>query len=273
MGITRYSVFQPDSGAWNLSRDARGLQDYRDALWAPERLNPRATIFLDLGAPILQRLADRHDYTHIVQYSDTMPELWLSQLRVAAQRYPVLTLVEASTPPDLGRLVHQIVRDSDRPSRPVVQFRLDDDDLVGVDYLDRIAEFSTRADAGRAISLATGYTGFFRDGGLVGPVRKIRRVFGAQGLAYVGWYDRGADRVDIKAGGKHYQVDRRMPTLVDSRVPAYFQMRHVGQDTLLNEEEAERAIQASLEKLTVIKSTAAVANAFPTLADLLPRGA
>lgn len=269
VGSTRYSVLQPDSGSWKLSRGAKGRRAYQEMLWAPERMNPRARIFLEFGVPILQQMADKHDYTHIVQYSDTMPEPWLGQLRAAAERYPVLWLVEASTRPDLVQLVHQVARRSTRGSRPMVQFRLDDDDLLSIDYLDRLADLVTKADTGRAVSLASGYTGFLRDDALVGPVRNIRMVFGSQGLAYVGWYDRTEDRVEITLGGKHYQVDRKMPTVVDSRAPAFFQMKHIGQDTVFDANRAEEVIQAKLDRLPVLASAAQVEKSFPTLAPLL----
>lgn len=266
VGVTRYSVLMPKAGAWKLSREAEDVNAYRDALWSPERMAPRASIFLEMVVPILQSMSESHDYRHIVLYSETMPDPWLTQLKDAARDNPVLLLVDYAVGPTVDTIVGQLARQGSRGSRPVVQFRLDDDDLLAVDYLDRIAAFATEADAGRAISLAAGYAGLFRDGAVVGDVRRVRRVFGSQGLAYVGWYDRANDRLDLTAGGRHYEVDRKMPTLVDSRTPAYFQMRHAGQDTLIDAVEAERVITAELATRPTEEDFGKVTRAFPTLA-------
>jgi hypothetical protein len=156
----------------------------------------------------------------------------------------------------------------------VVQFRLDDDDLLAADFLDRLAAYATPHDRGRAVSMAVGYSAVF-DEGTLGSVHEVRRVFGAQGLAYIGHYDADQERLVLNARGAHYLVDRRRPTIVDSRKPAYFQMRHADQDMLSDHETTGdraatlRAISDDLAKRPKVKDLEAVAERFPTLRGLL----
>jgi hypothetical protein len=268
VGVTRFSVLEPKGRAWKLSRNAADLDSYREQLWSPDRMRPRCEIFFSLSVPILQLMADRHDYRHIVRFSPRLPDPWRSQLLDAARRYPVLFLLESGKPARFDAAVRSLLRAADRPSRPVVQFRLDDDDLLAVDFLDRVAAYATPHDVGRAISMASGYAALY-DSGTLGSVHAVRRVFGSQGLAYVGRYDARTDTLAVDAGGPHYNVDRRMPTLVDSREPAFFQMRHVGQDTLIDADEAVRTITRELEKREKVDDATPVAQRFPTLGGLL----
>lgn len=271
-GLTRFSVFDPAPGAWKLSRNAPDHDSYRSRLWSAERMRPRCDIFLTLTAPILQQMAEQHDYRHLVLYSPEMPDPWRSELFAAAARHPVLHLLKDDE--DVSEAMVSSLRQRSPRSRVVVQFRLDDDDLLAADFLDRLAAYATPHDVGRAVSMAAGYSAVF-DQGALGPVREVRRVFGAQGLAYVGRYDSGRQRVYLNAKGAHYLVDRRRPTIVDSREPAYFQMRHAEQDMLSDHETTGdrgatlQALNADLAKRPRAKDLGAVARRFPTLRDLL----
>lgn len=271
-GLTRFSVFDTASGAWKLSRNAPDPDSYRAMLWSAERMRPRCDIFLTLTVPILQQMSEQHDYRHIVRYSPEMPDPWLAELFAAAERYPVLHLLENEV--DVDEAMTGFMRARSARSRIVVQFRLDDDDMLAADFLDRLAAYATPHDDGRAVSMAVGYSSVF-DEGRLGSVHEVRRVFGAQGLAYIGHYDSGRQRLVLNARGAHYLVDRRRPTIVDSRKPAYFQMRHADQDMLSDhattgDREAKlRAITADLATRPEVKDIAAVTERFPTLTPLL----
>lgn len=271
-GVTRFSVFDPAPNAWKLSRNAPDHDSYRSRLWSAERMRLRCDIFLTRTAPILQQMAEQHDYRHLVRYSPEMPDPWRSELFAAAESHPVLHLLE-DREGAIGAM-GGLLRERGLRSRVVVQFRLDDDDLLAADFLDRLAAYATPHDVGRAVSMAAGYSAVFEQGAL-GPVRAVRRVFGAQGLAYIGRYDSGHQRVVLSGMGAHYLVDRRVPTIVDSREPAYFQMRHTEQDMLSDQETtgdhaaALQALNAELAKRPRAKDLGAVAKRFPTLRDLL----
>lgn len=270
-GVTRFSVYRPDGAAWKLNRNTDDADVYREQLWSPERMRPRCDIFLTLTVPLLQRMAERHTYRHVVMYSEQMPDPWRSELFAAAEQYPVLCLQENARGETANPTVEELLAAEDRPSRTVVRFRLDDDDILAVDYLDRIADFATPNDRGRSVSLASGYSGFY-DRGTVRQVRAARRIFGAQGLAAIGHYDAAAEELTLRSGAGHHKVDRSMPTIVDSRQPAFFQMRHTGQDTLSDTAEAREQIVRALDKLSEVTDLSEVLRRFPTLEGHLEDG-
>lgn len=270
-GVTRFSVFQPKAIAWKLSMKKAGQSDYRRRLYAPERMRPRCDIFLGMSVPMLQQMADRYDYRHIVHFTPDMPEPWLGELLAAAERHPVLMLHPSDSPQQLQEVITEHLRATVSPKRTVVQFRVDDDDLLAASYLDQLSQFTTPVDRGRAVSLATGYTARLDPTGL-GPVYHVRRPLGAQGQAYVGHYDPESDSLHLQAGGNHSSIDRRMPTVLDSRRPAYFQIRHSSQDTLTDAAAAASVIDRALAKLSPVEDVEAVLAEFPTLAKVLPPG-
>lgn len=267
-GVTRFSVFRPGGGAWKLTRSTADPDAYREQLWSADRMRPRCDIFLTLTVPILQQMADRHDYRHIVMYSEEMPDPWRSELLAAAEQYPVLCLQESVRGETANPSIEELLATSVGPSRTVVRFRLDDDDILGVDYLDRLSAYTTFADRGRSVSLASGYSALY-DQGTVSHVRAARRLFASQGLAAIGFYDAQRSVLTLRSGGAHHQIDRSMPTIVDSREPVFFQMRHTGQDTVTDTEEARAQIVQSLDTMSPVPDMDAVLWRFPTLAGHL----
>ncbi len=231
-------------------------------------MDPRCDIFFDLSVPILQRLAADHDYRHVVRYSGSMPQPYLDRLHAAAAEHPVLLLLDADGPVSLAEVVLDLAR-SRGGSRTVVQFRLDDDDLLATTYLEQLSAFATPADHRRAVSLASGFAAAY-DEGRIGAPHVVRRVFGAQGLAYIGNYGARLDAVRIgDVDGDHTKVHRLRPTIVHSARPAFLQLRHTGQDMLTDHEEAKERIERQLAGLPLVTDPADLLALFPTLAGRL----
>lgn len=266
-GWTRYSAFRPGSKAFVASRNSEDDETYKASLWSAARLGPREQIFLGLSLPLLQQMATRHAYTHFLTYSPEMPDPWQKHLQDAVRSHSVLHLHPVHRGLRFVIREHLIAQDS--PSRTVVLFRVDDDDLLALDYLDVLANYATPHDHGRAVSLARGYSAMWHEG-RVSQIRHTYRRLGSQGQANVGTWDAATQTLDLPAAGSHASVDRRMPTILDSRRPAFLQLRHLGQDTAMPEKGMDhlRATGASAAPLSQDELDAALA-AFPTLHSVL----
>ena len=271
-GYTRYSVFSPASRSWKLTRGKDSDRDYFEQLYAEQRMRPRADIFLELSVPILQQMAQVHDYRHLVHYSAHMPQPWLGQLQEAARRYPVLWLVEADEQPVLADTLSADLRERGVGDCTVVNFRIDDDDILATTYLDQLSAFAGRADRNRAISLARGAAGVYLDG-RIEPLLDQQRPFGAQGQAYVGNFRARDGRLFLRGGPgiDHTKVARHLPTIVDAREIAWLQLRHPGQDMLIDEADALDRIRRSIAHLPPLTDTD-IAALFPTIVDRLISG-
>jgi hypothetical protein len=230
-------------------------------------MGPRASMFLELAVPLLQQMRKEHDYRHVVSYSPEMPEPWLGELLAAAERYDVLALLPAGSagvPSEFERILQKV----GSPSRTVVWFRVDDDDLLSIDYLDRLAVYSTSSERGRGVSMARGYSALWHDGVVVHP-REARRPLGAQGQAYIGAYDHGSRKLTMPRPGDHSTIDRRMPTILDSRFHTFLHLRHLGQDTRSGEEEPFELLHRRHTSIAAVSDHSRIVELFPTVAGVL----
>jgi hypothetical protein len=222
---------------WGLTK--RGEARYLSVLWSPERMVPRCELFSRLCAPQLQAMAGRHDYRHVVLHSPGLPEPWLGQLRATVQEHPVLELVPVDGPelPSPTTLAKTLVPGRRVDSGPVVTFRVDDDDLLAVDFLDHLAEYANYADRGRAVNLPRGFTSVWDESRLsMHDLRPVLERFGGRGQAFVGWYDAESGALDDlpERHEPHSKIDQFRPVVHDARHPAFLWTQHVHQDSHQN---------------------------------------
>ncbi|WP_405034820.1 glycosyltransferase [Ornithinimicrobium sp. LYQ103] len=261
-GWTRYSAFYPDSKAFVVSREVPNPEAYKRQLWAADRMITRSHVFLDLSVPLFQRMRERHDYRHVVTHSSDMPDPWQSQLHDAADTHDVLILQPVESTKLHNTMKGHLIR-TGSPSRVVVWFRIDDDDLLGLNYLDELSQYANPHDRGRAVSMARGYSALW-DEGSVTHIRTAHRRLGSQGQAYVGWWDKDREEITFPRAGSHATVDDRMPTILDSRPHVFMQLRHVGQDTSTKLAGIE-ALRSKHTSVAGVQDLEPVFEQFPTL--------
>ncbi|OAB88405.1 hypothetical protein AWH69_00905 [Janibacter melonis] len=258
-GVTRYSVFRPGGEGWLLARGGKAdPQEYMRRLWAPERMDPREHIFLSWAVPIYQQFHESHGYRHVVQYSPEMPTERVEALRDAAATYPVLALVPKGTWQDRVGWMAEDVKDRRIRRGPAAWLRVDDDDLLARTYLDRLVPYVTEAHDGWAISFSSGITAEY-DQGRLSQVGVSTRPLVSMGQAFVGRVDHG--RLVWPTTVSHVKAPQKMPTILDSREPAYLRLLHDHQD---------RNAHGEVDNPTAAYDPALVAvlrDLFPTVAD------
>lgn len=274
-GVTRFSLFDPSSQAWRLTRRGDLDEDaYADYLYAESRMAPRCHIFCDLAAPLYQRMAERHTYRHLVLYSDRMPSRWQERLRDAAASYPVLDLVECGDgKPQVTPLIRdRLARTVPDQDAVVFAFRVDDDDLLAVDYLDQVQPYLVPQHRGYGVSFASGYAALYEDGGYT-QVRELHQVLSSMGQGTIGRWSAGA--LKLPNITNHTRTHYRFPVLLDARRRTVLQTRHVWQDTAQQEDEeldlaaARDNVAQRLERLRSVADVEQVYEQFPTLREHL----
>lgn len=266
--VVRFSIFDPQWRGWRASRGAfAGPGEYRDWLWAPQRMQNRIEVFGRYAAPIYQQIAERHDFRVLVQHSEQLPRVWADQLAELAARHPVLRLVPVPGLVESRDTVHDDLRRDGRTG-PVVMLRVDDDDLISADFVDLLSAHVTRAHHGWCISLGQGLAARLGPDGIT-DLRMLHSPLIAIGQAFVGGYRRRGHRLDLSTLLSHRQVPRTLPTIVDSRSVAFIHVRHVDQDSRLGGDlaQAEQHVRAGLDKLPPIEDPSGLREKFPTLAD------
>jgi hypothetical protein len=283
-GVTRYSLFSPGSPSWKTSRNGvfKTPEDYMAYLFSEKRLKLRAELFLGKSVPVLAVMAEQYDYKHFVLYSGLLPAPHKELLFDAAAKYPFLIPVELNDMvrgTGLEEVMPLIEEDlagkcsADDGVQPVVWFRLDDDDILAADYLTCLEPYRTLNHLGMVISFGLGLTAY-RGGHELINLREYHHPKSAQGMAFVAGFDPATGRLGFTAPGPHTDVDRVMPTILDSREHMYFQIRHGDQDSSLKASLSARVATslARLDRMPAIRAAEISAAKWPTVIDDLVRG-
>ena len=254
IGQTRFSIFSPDSKAWNIS----GLseQEYLNILYSDERLSLRMKIFCNYSLPLLSKMKKDYSYKHIVSYSSQLPFKWKQILINSCKQYDFIYLHEV----DLysGNPIINILKDNN-VNGSIAYFRLDDDDLLSINYLDQLSFYNNLSFKNMAISFTRGIVANF-DTSFI-DFRECYKQFLAIGQAYIGSYIDG--RLDIPMNLSHHNLDRHIPVVLDSRQCTYLWTLHNRQDSIYRKNSVN--VQEQLNAYAVIDDMISIEHYFPTL--------
>lgn len=266
IGHTRFSLFEPASGAWHASKGTRfkTVDEYRDHLFSDERLAPRAEIFINESLPQLDAAIGGHDVLHVVSYSDSLPAKYENALKNAAAKYPFVVLDRRSD----GKPAHPLTsveKDAVSQIRPVGgvygRYRLDDDDLLPATYFDQVAQYVTPEHVGFLVSLGSGLTGV-RIGGGYYDLRRAYYPMLALGLLSICKIS-VAGKIIAPVSAPHEQSAQANPVILDGRGVGYFWGRHALQDTGLG-----RNVKSEAEAISKLRNSISVYPPITEAVDL-----
>ncbi|GAB2470991.1 hypothetical protein GCM10007967_26810 [Xylanimonas ulmi] len=260
-GHTRFSALIPGSRAWLVSPDRAKEDAYRESLFAPGRLDARASILLDFAMPIYQEMSEDFDYRHIVHYTDSLPEPWKSRLFEASERYPVMLLDRVERKIDASSVIAEDLKDRAESSL-VVRFRVDDDDLLSVNYLHRLSRFVTADHLGWSVSFGRGVGALFTQDHHH-EFRIVHAALPSQGQAYIGKFDAFTHELWLpEANRGHHVQDLLTPVIVDSRQINYLRTYDDNQDSLVGKSATAWSRLSKHPPLTDLKM---LSQEFPTV--------
>lgn len=135
LGLCRFSLLV--TGGFQVMHET--LEERRRALYDPASLALRFHWFEHVCLPAWRRQTDP-DFKLIVATGEDFPEAWLNRLRALLADVPQVVLHQAA--PEKHRpLCRRILRRyTDDSADVVAQFRMDDDDAVAVDFVQRVRE-------------------------------------------------------------------------------------------------------------------------------------
>ncbi|MGV6989033.1 glycosyltransferase [Testudinibacter sp. P17/SS/0325] len=262
IGQTRFSLYLPKSNAWNVSNFTE--EEYIAHLFSDERMSVRAKIFAELSVPLMAKMKQDFDFKHIVSYSSILPEKWKNMLFELSQKYPFLHLCEVDT--HQGNPIRAVL--NGKPNGSVAFFRLDDDDLLAVNYLEQLAAYNKIDYKNMAVSFGKGFTGYYKDGHFI-DFRDCKQRFIAIGQAYIGFWGDGS--LELPTMHSHHNLDENYPVIVDSRKPSYIHTHHDQQDTNYrfsnDSHNKNNTIETDLMRFTKTKMPEVISELFPVLSD------
>lgn len=232
VGFCRFSFWgRGDWGAYVGTKpgdpnEKKALKDTLADLYEEARLEFRFRSFerLTLASLAAQR---NPDFVFVVLSSTVMPVIWRQRLQALCARHPQIRLV-FSRETDVGLALAPVLADLSEGGRVrLVQFRLDDDDCVAVDYIDRLARAAHAMRDYHAFAFSLPRALMMTRYGDDPPARyDYMRPFHAAGVAM------RAPRQDrsIFVFG-HYALARRFPALTDPDAHGSLQLKFEGHDS------------------------------------------
>lgn len=262
-GVTLFSVLQKASKKYVVHD--KGYEKYVDTLFSESRLELKCDIFINLSIPQMN-LMDKSgcDYVHYVIYSSELPEKYKSRLIEAAGKHSFLRPLEVSYYEDFD--IKEEIKKEIAPGIEFALFGLDDDDLLSVDYLQKISPYIKRDLVGFNVVMSKGYSGFFDN--KLSNCREIRFPFINIGQARI--CERKTDgTIYIPVKGSHMKTDETCPTVIDSRTATFFWFRHIAQDTFSKMDILKAALKIKSDLDEYPYPNEDVTVKFPVLARVL----
>lgn len=248
IGHTRFSVHAYSSGSFKATRkDSRfSEEEYTRWLYSDDRMAPRTELFIDESLPQLAEsleAAEDCDLVHIVHISDSLPSTYRRALEEAAQRHPFLhinvapSFVAPSAPNK--KVLNRVLKGRLPEDRLFAIYRLDDDDVLPINFFERMIPYVDPEHVGWRISFPHSYSALRTSQSYIKPwYRYFPKA--AAGLVSIHKKTPDGDFLGLQTSPPkkgHLYLDTQFPTVLDSREPGFFQSRHVSQDSTLSEAE------------------------------------
>ncbi len=223
VGICRFSFLGKCDWAETTGKGgdmARIMERRRAMLYAPERLARRFAAFERLCLPSIRAQTDA-DFSFWLLTSPELPAEWLARLRGLCADLPQVRIIVSDSRDTQDALRQPLLQAAEAAGRPVIQFRVDDDDAFSRHHVARLRRHARRfADLPAfAISYPQGLVFGSYEGEPVSFWRAHQPFIGAGAAVRM----RGPGR-SIYAFN-HFQLPKHFPGLTDVRGLGYVQTR------------------------------------------------
>ncbi len=226
IGLCRFSY--PAIGGFKRMHDT--VEEREAYLYTPERLDLRFRHFEALTLPSIAAQRDKR-FTFLVVTGERMPKTYWDRLNDICAPVPEVKVVTA--PPAKHRTAMQDVIKAElgEDQTESLQFRLDDDDAVGTNFIRGIRRtarlvWKLRADwQNLVIEYSSGYSVKLTPDGIL--AKDMQGQFLACGLAVL---FRPQDKKTVM-NFAHHKLHHSMPTIIDPTTPMYLRAIHDDNDS------------------------------------------
>lgn len=246
LGLCRWS-YPSQVGAFK--NQGQSLEALREELYSPERLDARLFFFEHLVLPCMKAQTDT-DFTLLLMMGDMLPEPWrgrlLSLIADVPQIKPVF-LEEGQPHMETCRALMYAHRD--QSADLVIEFRLDDDDAVAGNFVERLRALYKplrpiiRESKRCAVDFCRGFLFRCNRDGSVGFEPAEARLWTPALALYL-----PPDHHRSLLNYPHIRTWRQMPVLSLNKAPMFVRGGHDGNDSEINDRKVER-YRFKLEKL------------------------
>ncbi len=226
IGVCRFSY--PALGGFKRMHDT--VAEREAYLYAPARMALRFAHFEALTLPSVAAQTDP-DFTFLIVIGQHMPEPWLGRLKALCAPIPQIKIVPCA-PLKHRHALQLAIQEELGEARPEsIQFRLDDDDAMGVDFVELARSVARRSGRLRrrqprtAIEFNTGYSATLSADGII--AEDVISSFWACGLGV--HFAQGDDKTIMNFG--HHKLHHIMPSIIHPHPAMYVRAKHADNDS------------------------------------------
>jgi len=240
IAITRFSLFLPNSSAWLVSsqaNDEKKIEEYKRKIFDKNRLDFRINFLSKITMPILKEASKEYNFVHIIEYSDSLPDEYVKELRRLEGEYNFIRLNEYNVEGNSLNTAHEIAIDffnlgsvTDK-DHMIGQFILDDDDCISLDYFKKCSKYLNKYFHGHNLSFGLGISGIFDNDFNLTNIIEMYYPKVNIGLLRIGIYRHKSKKIVFGSLGSHMRADKYSPTIIDSREISFFWSKHLTQDS------------------------------------------
>ena len=228
VGVVRFSVLSTVYNKFQAWND-QPFKDYAKVILDDKRMQSRFQLFENTTLPSFDAQTEK-SFALLVVAPRLLDDKWRDRLSALQRRYRFLRVFyvhekDFRMSHVSQRLVDEIVPDADYFST----FRVDDDDAMKEDFIQRLSYYHRRAFVGFGVSFSKGhYLDIDFKSGMYGLRPKQRTNIGA-GLAFIGSKEKPQCIFDISDGHLNFHTKRSV--VVDGRKDAFLVLNHDSNDT------------------------------------------
>jgi len=249
---TRFTLINKhiDKNAWRIGRES-DLNETIKLLLDEDRLNVRSNIFFNHTLPSIDRAVRMgHNIIHTVLHYSGLPTWLLDSIELAKEKYQWFIPFSFSYEDqcDSYAVIHKTVSEWGDKRCKLRDFcfagvRLDDDDIIGKCYFEKLSKYIAPEYIGFAISFPKGIAALWENNNFI-KFADFYEVKNAQGIAQINFFEASVNKIKSPhylVPGSHPTVDQRVPTILDSIGEAtYIRSFHSSNDIFVSRQELEK---------------------------------
>ncbi len=226
IGVCRFSY--PALGGFKRMHDT--IEEREAYLYDPERMELRFRHFEALNLASISAQKDE-DFTYLIVIGENLPKPYydrLHDLTASTKQIKIIPMSPMRHRAAMQAAIQYELGDNDVES---IQFRLDDDDAVGRNFVRMVRRRARQSAAMRqgwnnmVFEFSSGYSVKLSEQGIL--KQKVETPFLACGLAVL--FQPGATRTIMNYG--HHKLHHEMPTLIDPNTVMYLRAVHDDNDS------------------------------------------
>jgi hypothetical protein len=289
----RYSIIQMAGKSWAASRVSP--ESYIERILSDNRLNTREKTFEEIT---FQSLADQQfdnsnlKLTVLIMVSDLLPQSRIDRIqKIINSKQTKANFIIKSIRSDINsssvgfdytninEAIKHTIKSQVNPSVKTVisTVRLDDDDGLSNNFIDKLSAHMKKDMCGYAVSFAYGFEGYYDEH--TNAITELKHSYFpkiAVGLAYINIVNTNLDfqeaqKIHVYNLGNHTKIDEKTPTIIESSEAMYYRSLNKTNDTGVSiHHKYLPPVNGlnSLEKLVFVKQKLITAHLLPAIENV-----